>query len=325
MAYAATVTRFPNLRQVAAPWLESVSDPEFADVVRQRLGIPPEVAEGWLQDFGKAFVQRAPGIAQGALAGGLSGAPLGLPGIIGGALLGGLGAGLTQQPGGATPAAAAPGARPPTPSGPAGGSPAAGTVLQLLSNPDLQKALFSMFMGKGVGRESLEIAGEQVPPAELVNLLREAADQALEQYAASETEMVAEDLPEYLAEARRRGNDVGDPFVRGVVLAKLLDQPTYVPVPPAPAPAPTVVYPGAPTGYPAPAQSPVAPAPGQPVAGAPSAPDPYAFEPVPTYSTPDLGIGQPIPTQSYPERARAARRQMAFEQSLDEIFELGET
>jgi hypothetical protein len=325
MAYSATVTRFPRLREAAAPWLESVSDPEFEGVVRQRLGIPADVAENWLSDFGRAFAQRGPGIAQGALAGGLSGAGLGLPGIIGGALVGGLGAGLTQQPAGAATPPAAAGPRPPTPPGPGGGAPAAGTVLQLLSNPDLQKALFSVFMGKGVGRESVEVAGERVPAAEFVNLLRQAADQALEQYAAGESETAAEDLPEYLAEARRRGNDVGDPFVRGVVLAKLLDQPTYVPVAPPPAPAPTVVYPAAPTGYAPPAQTPVAPAPAAPAAGAPPAPDPYAFEPVPTYSTPDLGIGQPIPTQSYAERAARARRQLAFEQSLDEIFELGGT
>lgn len=318
MAYTSTATRFPNVRQVVAAPLVQASDGELASVVQERLGVPAEMAEsflGTLGSIGSTLLQRAPAIASGAAAG----APFGgLPGALVGGVLGGLTGGPPPSKGPA-PVPAGPAPRPGT------GAPAAGALLSLLNNPDMGRALMSMLLGRGVGREDIEVAGERVPPAEFVNLVRQAADQALEQYGAEG--YGAEDLPEYLAAERRRGNDVGDPFVRGVVLAKLLDQPTYVPVTPAPSPAPTVVYPpasGSPAGYAVPATAPGAPAPGSGAAGAPAA-DPYAFEPVPTYTTPDLGIGQPIPTQAFGERAARARRQYAFEQSLEAIFDLPES
>jgi hypothetical protein len=194
--------------------------------------------------------------------------------------------------------------------------------MSLLGNPALQQALMSMLLGPRTGRESVEVGPSRipVPVAAFAELLREAADQALNQYEQIGGADVTESMPEYLVEARDRGNDTGNALVRGVILAKLLEPPFgYVPT------APVVpVAPVAPVAYAA------APAPGagqapSPTPGAPATPAPVigaGFEPAPTYSTPDLGIGQPI---QLPTQAEAMVRQLAqhrFEESLDEIFEL---
>jgi hypothetical protein len=195
--------------------------------------------------------------------------------------------------------------------------------MSLLGNPALQQALMSMLLGPRTGRESVEVGPSRtpVPVAAFAELLREAADQALNQYEQVGGADVAESMPEYLVEARDRGNDTGNALVRGLVLAKLLEPPFgYVPaapvVPVAPvAPVAYTAAPAAPGTAAGPAASPTPGAPAAPVVAG-------GFEPAPTYSTPDLGIGQPI---QIPTQSEAMVRQLAqhrFEESLEEIFEL---
>lgn len=309
-------TNFPYLRGAAREEYESLTDAEFAQVVGRSLGIPAEYAEGWLSNLGRTFQQYAPGVARGALGGAMGGAALGPWGMLGGAVLGGLGSALGGARGRGGAAPPGPPQAPGLPAAP-GGAPAAGALMQLLGNPSMRQALMSMLLGPRTGRESIEVGptATRVPVAAFAELLREAADQALSQYEQVGGPDVAESMPEYLAVERERGNDTGNALVRGVILAKLLEPPPFGYVPAAPA------VPVAPVAY-----APVAPAvlgagaaPGAPAA--PAAPVVAAgFEPAPTYSTPDLGIGQQIPTQS-----EAAARQLAehrFQESLAEIFEL---
>ena len=248
----------------------------------------------------------------------MGGAALGPWGMLGGAVLGGLGGALGGSRGGAAPGPApAPALSQPPPSQPAmpgapaaAGAPAAGALMQLLSNPALQQALMSMMLGPRTGRESVEVGptATRVPVAAFAELIREAADQALSQYEQIGGADVAESMPEYLEQARDRGNDTGNALVRGLVLARLLEPPFgYVPATPA-----VAVTPVAPIAY----------APAAPVTPAAPAGRAGWFEPPPTYGTPDLGIGQPI---QLPTQAEAIARQLAqhrFEESLDAIFEL---
>jgi hypothetical protein len=319
-------TAFPNLRSSADPRFESLPDPEFSEVVSRALGMPAEVAENFFANLGRTLSQHGPRILAGAGQGALTGAAAGPWGALGGGLLGGISAALSGGGGAAPGPAVSP--APPRPGAPAmpvapgaGGAPAAGAVLQLLRNPDLQRSLLSVFMGPGVGRQTTTVAGETVSSAAFVELLREAADQALYQYeAAGGYAPVGEDLPDYLERERRSGGDTGNALIRGVALAKLLDQPYYVPVPAAP-PATTVVYPPPPSGA-VPPSTPGAypsPAPGA-YPTAPAAPSPGGFEPIPQYGTPDLGIGQPIPVQS--EVLGRPLSQDAFNESMADIFEL---
>jgi hypothetical protein len=323
MAYTPMYTRYPELRGVVRPEYESLSDPELANVVAAEVGISADFVENWLSNLGRTVSRIAPGVLSGALQGAVSGAPFGGPfGALAGAVLGGVGGALRAPAAPGAPGVPA-GPPAPTPAAQTPGVPAAGALMQLLGNPDTQRALMSMFLGPRLGAPTVNVAGQNVPVAEFANLLREAADQTLTQHdLAGGGAEAGEELPEYLDAERRRGSDTGDPLVRGVVLAKLLDQPTYVPVPTAPPPQTTVVY-----GQPgtAPVAQPGAPsAPGGPVPpGAPPAVDPFAFEPVPQYGTPDLGISQPIAMQ-VAERAARQRSERTFQENLESVFELDE-
>jgi hypothetical protein len=317
MANEAIPTVFPELREVVGSEYQSLPDAELGEAVAEVLGMPAEVVENWLANIGRTIAQRAPGILSGAAQAGIAGAPFGPVGVGVGALLGGITGALTggggARAGAPAPAGAAPGTQQPAPAGqrPAA-TPAAGALLQLFANPDTQRALISMLLGPRVGAPNVSIAGTAVPVADMAELIREAAEQAVIQYELAGGEWEAGDEAEYLAAERRRRSK-GDPFVRGVVVAKLLDQPTYVPAPVAPTPSqPTVVYPpsgGPPPGPPAAGPAPGAPAPAEPPVAPPGA-EP-GFEPAPQYGTPDLGIGQPIPTE-------------VFQETLDSIFELDE-
>jgi hypothetical protein len=319
MAYEAIHTVFPNLREVVGPDYQSLPDPELGEAVAEVLGMPAEIAENWLANLGRTLAQRAPAILSGAVQGGVAGAPFGGPlGAGVGALFGGITGALTGGPRPGAPAApgAAPGPAQPVPVGPrAPGVPAAGALLQLFANPDAQRALMSMLLGPKVGAPNVSVGGTAVPVADMAELIRAAAERALVQYELADEEWETGDEAEY-READRRRRSKGDPFLRGVVVAKLLDQPTYVPAAPTPPMAPTqptVVYPpatGPPPGPAAPAPTPAAP-PAMPAAPEPPPGADPGFEPTPQYGTPDLGIGQPIPTE-------------AFEETLDSIFELDE-
>jgi len=229
-ALTVSSTAFPNLRMAASEEYESLSDAEFAQVIGRSLGVPADYVENWLSNFGRAFQQVGPGIAQGAVSGAMGGAALGPWGMLGGAVLGGLGGALGGGRGGSSPSPAAP--RPmPSPTAPGGtaGAPAAGALMQMLGNPSVQQALMSMLLGPRTGRESVEVGPTRtpVPVAAFAELLREAADHALSQYERVGGADAAESMPEYLAEARDRGNDTGNALVRGVILAKLLEPPVY--------------------------------------------------------------------------------------------------
>ena len=312
MSYApfeTRITAFPSLRQAIRPEYESLSDPELANVVTRQLGISADLAENWLSDIGKVFQQVAP-IARTILP--FTG-PWGMAASAGiGALSGLLGGGQRPTPG-QPPGSPMPGVAAPPP----GAAPAAGTIMQLLSNPAVVQALQAMLLGPGLGRQTVPVGPREtaVPVGEVANLIRVAANQAIAQYEAAggivESGVEGEELPEYLAEARQQGSDTGNALVRGVILAKLLDQPPvgYVPVTAA-QPQTTVVYP--------PATTPPQPGVTTPT---PAVVAPGAFEPIPVYTTPDLGIGQPIPSQS---AERRAAMEQEFSESLDEIFDLGD-
>jgi hypothetical protein len=317
MAHPRTFTAYPRVREVVSPEYESLSDQELASVIASEAGVTAEFVENWLSNIGRAITHYAPGVLSGIATGAVSGAPFGGPiGALAGGLLGGITGAMRTPPPGAQPT--------PGPGAPVtAGAPAAGALMQMFANPSVRQALMSMLMGPRVGAPTVAVGREGVPVAAFANMIREAADQALAQYelagGAPESD---QDLPGYLEADRRRGADTGSAFVRGVVLAKLLDQPTYVPVAATP-PQTTVVYPQPGTvataqpGVPGAAPMPVAPgaAPGPTV-------DPYGFEPPPQYGTPDLGIGQPIPTQA--ERAATRRNEAVFQETLDAIFELDE-
>jgi hypothetical protein len=322
-------TQFENLREVVSEDYEGLSDPELAQIVTETLGISAIAAEDWLSSIGHTVQQYGPAFAQGAAGGAATGMVGGPWGALAGGLIGGVSNVLSSGAGGAQPrpAAAQPAPGPtgqaPAPSGAAaapatgatGTAPAAASLLQLMNNPTVQQALFSMLLGRN-GRDTVPAGatGTRVPVAAVAELVREAADAALTQYQGAVGSRFADSLPEYLAEARDRGADTGNALVRGIVLARLLEPPV-VPVAPA-----IPVAPVAPVAY-APAAPGMPAAPAVPVA--PVIATPGAFEPAPLYSTPDLGIGQPItlPTQAADAMA-AALRQEAFEASLEEIFDL---
>ena len=134
--------------------------PEFADVSREHLegvvaasmnDLPEAMAENFLKalgSLGKAaapVLQRAaPAIAQGALSGASVGGPWGaLIGAGAGAASSALG-GAKRAPAAAPPAGMAPpAAAAPLPTG----QPAAATLVSLLQNPTVQKALMSQVFG----------------------------------------------------------------------------------------------------------------------------------------------------------------------------------
>src|SRR3954452_19472138 len=187
MAYTGARTVFPTLREVVGPAYEVLPDPELAEHVEAALGIPAEIAENWFSDFGRTLSQRAPAILSGAMQGGMTGAPAGPYGMAAGALIGGISGALSGggSPGGGSPPASRPPAPPAAPAPPspappappvpgpaappgaptAGGTPAAGAMLQLLANPDVQRALMSMMLGSRVGAPTVPVAGEQVSVA----------------------------------------------------------------------------------------------------------------------------------------------------------------
>jgi hypothetical protein len=192
--------------------------PEFADVSREHLegvvaasmnDLPEAMAENFLKalgSLGKAaapVLQRAaPGIAQGALSGASVGGPWG-------ALIG-AGAGLASSAlGGAKPARAAPAAAPPAGmAAPAAaaplptGQPAAATLVSLLQNPTVQKALMSQVFGASGTPQVTTATGATLPRGAinglLMQLLANASEGLGESEELSEQSYLQDDSGEYL-------------------------------------------------------------------------------------------------------------------------------
>ena len=189
--------------------------PEFADVSREHLegvvaasmnDLPEAMAENFLKalgSLGKAaapVLQRAaPAIAQGALSGASVGGPWGaLIGAGAGAASSALG-GAKRAPAAAPPAGmAAPAAAAPLPTG----QPAAATLVSLLQNPTVQKALMSQVFGASGTPQVTTATGAALPRGAinglLMQLLANASEGLGESEELSEQSYLQDDSGEYL-------------------------------------------------------------------------------------------------------------------------------
>lgn len=190
---------FAELRPALSAPLQQASP----SMIREALaieGIDADAAEDFLSSLGgaasaigNAVGPRLPGIVQGAMQGastGMAAGPYGaLIGALGGGVAGGLSAPATSRPGAAAAGAAA------TPSATAallgaGGGGAAGSLLGLLSQPQVMQGLMAMLMGNA-GSKTVPVAGQQVPPAAIANMVAHYANQAAaeweEQFGVPET------------------------------------------------------------------------------------------------------------------------------------------
>jgi hypothetical protein len=170
------------LRECARSDYAQMSAGELAEIVDATAAeLSPEAAENFLKalkSIGKVAApvlkKLGPGIAQGAL----SGAPFGGPF---GALLGagaGLASGLLGGKGKAS--------RPPSLGLPTGRG-AAGTLLGLLQNPTVHKALLSQVLGKAGAPQIPTPSGALVPRAAINNLLTQLLANATEDLPESES------------------------------------------------------------------------------------------------------------------------------------------
>ena len=189
--------------------------PEFADVSREHLegvvaasmnDLPEAMAENFLKalgSLGKAaapVLQRAaPAIAQGALSGASVGGPWGaLIGAGAGAASSALG-GAKRAPAAAPPAGMAPpAAAAPLPTG----QPAAATLVSLLQNPTVQKALMSQVFGASGTPQVTTATGATLPRGAinglLMQLLANASEGLSESEELSEQSYLQDDSGEYL-------------------------------------------------------------------------------------------------------------------------------
>jgi hypothetical protein len=191
--------------------------PEFADVSGDHLeevvaasmdNLPEAMAENFLKalgSLGKAaapVLQRAaPGIVQGAASGASVGGPWG-------ALIGAAAGGASSALGGAKPTRAAPGAAaPPAGMAPAAaplptGQPAAATLVSLLQNPTVQKALMSQVFGTSGTPQVTTATGTALPRGAinglLMQLLANASEGLGESEELSEQSYLQGDSGEYL-------------------------------------------------------------------------------------------------------------------------------
>jgi hypothetical protein len=201
-------TEFPMLRGAVSPGLAELSDEELAEDLWNE-GFDAEELESFMQvlgDIGSALANALPGIGAGAATGASVGSVV--PGIgtgIGaavGGVLGGLSSIVNQfGKGGHQPAAARPApparsttaARPtaptqvrpgvsraPVPASTASGTPAASsqTLIRLLTNPQVIQALTALTLGPN-GRESIEVAGREIPTPAFAEMLSELARESM--------------------------------------------------------------------------------------------------------------------------------------------------
>lgn len=184
---------FAELRLALSAPLQQASPDEIRAALAVE-GIDADAAEDFLgslsraaSSIGSAVAPRLPGIIQGAMQGASTGTAAGPYGALIGALGGGLAGGLGAPPAAAPAAvAAAPAGLSGVPAAPAatsallgaaGSGGAAGALLGLLSQLQVIQGLLSMLMGDA-GSKSVLVAGHQVPPTAIANMVAEYANQA---------------------------------------------------------------------------------------------------------------------------------------------------
>ena len=187
-----TETDYPAVRRVMGSGRDHLSDEALEHLLERMFpGAEAEYVEDFmrtLQQFGRQaapIVQKVgPGMAQGALQGGMVAGPWGaLAGALGGgaaSLLGGGGRGAAPA---RAPAPAAPqipgGLAPIAPQAPAGGvgGAASAQLLTLLSRPETMQALLSLVMAQS-GRGTVPVGQHQVPAVAFANAISELASEA---------------------------------------------------------------------------------------------------------------------------------------------------
>jgi hypothetical protein len=232
-------TSYENLREYLDSDYARLSDAEVEALMR-RNGMSAEAMEGFFDDLkkvatsvGQVALRAAPSVISVAapLVGTAIGGPIG--GMIGGSL-GSLASGAIASATGQK-APAAPGAAPAAgPAGPiaggigqlvgglTGGSPAAGSLVQSLLTPQTIQALGSMVLGT-LGKDSVPVAGRDVPVSGFINLLKSFLGNAEAEYHALQASADAA-LPEYLqgSAGLGAGDSASDAF-RAQRLQELLE------------------------------------------------------------------------------------------------------
>lgn len=202
-------TSLQGLRHCLRPEFADVSGDHLEEVVAASMdNLPEAMAENFLKalgSLGKAaapVLQRAaPGIAQGAVSGASVGGPWG-------AFIGAGAGAASSLLGGAKPKRAAPGAAPPAGMAPAAaaplptGQPAAATLVSLLQNPTVQKALMSQVFGTSGTPQVTTATGATLPRGAinglLMQLLANASEGLGESEELSEQSYLQDDSGEYL-------------------------------------------------------------------------------------------------------------------------------
>ena len=210
---------FTELLPALSPHLQQATPTQIRAALQVE-GIDADAAEDFLSSLGhaasaigSAVAPRLPGIIQGAIGGAQSGMAAGPYGALIGALGGGLAGGLGAP--GAAPAAAPAGAAPgaggaaaaagPTSALMGAGGGAAGSLLGLLTQPQVMQGLMAMLAGNA-GAKSVPVAGQQVPPAALANMVAHYANAAAaewEEKSGTPAEATLPSLSESADEAER--------------------------------------------------------------------------------------------------------------------------
>lgn len=321
MQPAFPMDRLSRLRvEVLRPEVAGWSREDLAGAFARRGIASPEDAEDFLGWVNQNVVPRLGNIASGAAQGAAAGSVVPGWGTLIGGLLGGAAGGL-MSPGAPAAAPATPQRPSPLPSS---GVPAAGAqnsmsgmLAGLLNNPDAQKAIMQLMLGKDLAKPTVQLrSGEEVPVEAFAEALGTFSEAALAEYASAEPEAAYtqdRERPSWLEGPRRRGADVSDPLLRGLVLADLLRQSATVPVAAVAVPPvmPQYVSPYPATPVPAPVVGP---------SSTPGSAGGYEPSWAPSYGLPDLSPG-PLPQERYAEALRRSVAEHDFETSMETVDE----
>jgi hypothetical protein len=217
---------YPELRELLAPELAGLAPEHLADLFARGGGSAEDLESFWSSfkeiggQVGGVLKNALPGVVQGAKAG----MALGPLGALAGAVAGGTLSAATRSSGGGEKAARLAGGG--APAGAvaalAGGSPAAARLLQMITRPELVKALVGMALG-GAGLQQVPVGGMPVPVGAFTNLLGTLSQTAAAEY----HERVAGEavgLPLYLLnDAGELIVDPADPVERAGVLLRLFE------------------------------------------------------------------------------------------------------
>jgi hypothetical protein len=234
---------FPEIRKRLAPQYRHLPTEYIEQIIEQNFGegVSPDDVESFFGDIGNA-VKSVGSVVKSALpavlpvAGTVVGTALGGP--VGGALGGTLGSTL----GGAIAPSPKPGSAPlPKPAAApkpgivgtmvsavgnkaaTGGNPSAAQLLQTLFNPKVIQGLQSMALGQA-GKQTISVAGNQVPISAFTNLLGSLLTQATEEHHRIQASS-GESVGPYLIHAEGYPTvDFNSPEQRAGVLLNLLQQ-----------------------------------------------------------------------------------------------------